>query len=231
MVLRSALPARRGCRGRQACSPALERDEIRLGPRRRTIFRRMPRTQAARGLRAGVHSTLHGVVFAILYLDPPEPRDREARSACHQIGRNQPPPSSFSPHENSRRKLQHVPARRRHGVHRGDCRQLQSGGADRQGPGPDRRARRAGSGRRSPTSPRFAWSAHRSYPIPIRANDRRLPAPWVAVTGSSRYPGMCTPACIMCHTFVTSCAKPTLSPSKSRAALASRKAICWCYLG
>jgi hypothetical protein len=76
--LRHQLQARRGCRRRQACSPALERDAIRLGPRR-TIFRRVPRTQAARGLRAGVHPTLHGVVFAILSLDPPEPRDREAR--------------------------------------------------------------------------------------------------------------------------------------------------------
>ena len=46
----------------------LERDEIRLGPRRRTIFLLVSRTQAARALRTGAHSTLHGVVFAILCL-------------------------------------------------------------------------------------------------------------------------------------------------------------------
>src|SRR6266568_5920413 len=38
----------------------LERDEIRLGP-----FFAGPGRSAARVLRAGVHSTLHGVVFAI----------------------------------------------------------------------------------------------------------------------------------------------------------------------
>ena len=30
----------------------------------------VPRTQAAEVLRAGAHSTLHGVVFAILFLGP-----------------------------------------------------------------------------------------------------------------------------------------------------------------
>src|SRR6202163_2532506 len=41
---------------------------MRLGWGRRTIFLLVPRTQAARALRAGAHSTLHGVVFAILCL-------------------------------------------------------------------------------------------------------------------------------------------------------------------
>jgi hypothetical protein len=52
------LPAGRRCRGCQARSPALG-------------LRRVPRTQAARELRTGSISTLHGVVFEIL--NRPEP--------------------------------------------------------------------------------------------------------------------------------------------------------------
>src|SRR6202795_364320 len=43
----------------------LEREEIRLGPKRRRIFLLAPGRSAAGVLRAGVDSTLHGVVFAI----------------------------------------------------------------------------------------------------------------------------------------------------------------------
>src|ERR1700682_2472006 len=50
----------------------LERDEIRLGP----FF--CPGRSAARVLRAGVHSTLHGVVFAIFCPSPALHRRRDA---------------------------------------------------------------------------------------------------------------------------------------------------------
>src|SRR6266852_9049420 len=50
----------------------LERDEIRLGP----FF--CPGRSTARVLRAGVHSTLHGVVFAIFCPGPALHRRRDA---------------------------------------------------------------------------------------------------------------------------------------------------------
>jgi hypothetical protein len=54
-------------------SDKLERDEIRLGP-----FFSCPGRSAARVLRAGVHSTLHGVVFAIFCPGPALHRRRDA---------------------------------------------------------------------------------------------------------------------------------------------------------
>src|ERR1700682_607670 len=57
----------------RSSSVDLERDEIRLGP-----FFSCPGRGAARVLRAGVHSTLHGVVFAIFCPGPALHRRRDA---------------------------------------------------------------------------------------------------------------------------------------------------------
>jgi hypothetical protein len=48
----------------------LERDEIRLGRDDRPFFFSCPGRKAARVLRTGAQSTLHGVVFAILCPGP-----------------------------------------------------------------------------------------------------------------------------------------------------------------
>ena len=64
LLVASCLKARRGCPGE------LERDEIRLGRDDGPFFFSCPERNAARVLRTGAQSTLHGVVFAILCPGP-----------------------------------------------------------------------------------------------------------------------------------------------------------------
>jgi hypothetical protein len=75
--------------------PAATRRRMRLGWAATTAhFSSCAPDAGSRVLRAGVHSTLHGVVFAILCLDPPEPPD--VPSGAHNSS-----PSCFNvSHEN-----------------------------------------------------------------------------------------------------------------------------------
>ena len=118
----------------------------------------------------------------------PAPAKRETlcrRSQAMVTRRNQPSSPSFSPHENTRRKLQHGPAGGRHPVCGGGRKWRDTGRAERQQAGPPRRSdncagadQHAGANAicrtaRSSTSAisrRSESSARRSSPTPIRAN-------------------------------------------------------------
>ena len=140
---------------------------------------------------------------------------RVAMHPCfsRRVRRNQPCPSAFFRHENSRRKLQHGSARCRHLVQRGNCGRRHAGGppiTSRRGSPIGRPVHRASrhhltsESSMSATSRRRAWSARRLCRTPIRANASRLRGR--APNWSSRR-AMCTLPVTNCHRFVTSRAK------------------------